>query len=251
MPQYTYGLGQLVLVPLPNSAGVRTTPVMVGTLQDVSLNIDYAETELYGNSQFPVDVARGKAKISGKAKSGQIGSGLIASVLAGSTTATGRKKGIYNEPIQFAVNTVTVVNGATYFEDLGLINTATGLGMTRMPDATPQATLTASQYTVSVTGVYLCATADGNPLCLASYSYTASASGKTTTLTNQLLGSSTTYVLELFNTFRSRDYGCRLNSVTVPKLDIGFGQDSYGMADIAFSAYADSTGTVMTFYTED
>ena len=252
MPQFAFGLGQLIVVPGTNTPLVRATPVMVGTLQDVSVNIDYDLKELWGNSQFPVDVARGKAKITGKAKSGQLGSGLIASVLSGSTTGAGRKKGIYQEARTPAANTTTAVNGATYFEDLGVINTVTGLAMTRMPDATLQASLTAGQYTVApATGVYNFATADANPPVLISYSYTVAGSGITTTLTNQLLGTSTNYVLELFNSFKSRDYGMRLNAITIPKLDFGFAQDNYGMADIDFSAFADSTGTVATIFTED
>ena len=110
MPQFAFGLGQLIVVPGTNTPLVRATPVMVGTLQDVSVNIDYDLKELWGNSQFPVDVARGKAKITGKAKSGQLGSGLIASVLSGSTTgAAAGPRAVEAAP---AVTRTSVVPGA-------------------------------------------------------------------------------------------------------------------------------------------
>src|SRR5436305_496406 len=43
-------------------------PDQFGILQDVQIDFDWTTKELWGQFQFPVDIARGQGKISGKAK---------------------------------------------------------------------------------------------------------------------------------------------------------------------------------------
>ena len=60
--------------------GTRTdvanaTPVNFGLVQEVQLDLQFTAKELYGQYQFPVAIARGQGKATGKAKMAQI-SGL-------------------------------------------------------------------------------------------------------------------------------------------------------------------------------
>ena len=73
--QNSFGSGDLYAVPKIDATGaaiVNPTPVQFATLQEVSVDYSGDIKELYGEGGFPVDVARGKIKISIKAKSAQI-----------------------------------------------------------------------------------------------------------------------------------------------------------------------------------
>src|SRR6516225_3439263 len=43
-------------------------PRQFGVLQDIAIDFDWTNKELYGQYQFPVAIGRGQAKITGKAK---------------------------------------------------------------------------------------------------------------------------------------------------------------------------------------
>ena len=47
-------------------------PRQFGVLQDIQIDFDWTDKELYGQLQFPVAIARGQGKITGKAKFAQI-----------------------------------------------------------------------------------------------------------------------------------------------------------------------------------
>lgn len=128
MPQFNFGVGQLFIVP----PGANPTPVNVGTLQDVSLDISRAVVEMYGANAFPEDIGLAKGKISGKAKSGRIQGTLIAAIMAGATTAVGQTGAAQNELgiIPASPFLVTPVNGATFAQDGGVYDWTAGKQLT-------------------------------------------------------------------------------------------------------------------------
>lgn len=242
MANLNFGVGFLSLVP----SGSNPTPVPVGTLQNVSVDISQEEVALYGAYKFPVDLALGKASIKGKAQSAVIGSATIAAILGGTTTSAS-KVGVSEESGQPVTNTYTVANGATFYEDLGVVNTVTGLAMTRVASAPAS-----GQYSVNTTtGAYTFAAGDANPLVKISYSHTRAATGKTVTLANTLMGAASTYTASLYNAYKSKYFGLRLAAIVIPKLGIGLKNDGHSMFDLEFSAQADSSGSVGAFFSED
>jgi hypothetical protein len=72
MAQYFFGAGTLTV------AGQA-----VGVLKEVTLDISFSVKSLMGQNQFPVDVARGPGKVSGKAKYANIHGSLVAAALGG------------------------------------------------------------------------------------------------------------------------------------------------------------------------
>ena len=85
-----FGAGKLIAVPTTDAAGnaiAVPTPVAVAVLQDVSVDIDYETKTLHGEKQFAVAVARGKAKIGWKAKTGDFDAGVLGSLLLGAQPA--------------------------------------------------------------------------------------------------------------------------------------------------------------------
>jgi hypothetical protein len=105
-----------------------------GALQDVSVDISFNLKELYGQDQFPLTIARGQGKIEGKAKFANLNGGMLNDLFFGQSNATGKKVPVSREPgtIPTTPFQVTVVNGATFAEDLGVVYTLTGLPLVRV-----------------------------------------------------------------------------------------------------------------------
>src|SRR5246500_3594184 len=142
-------------------------PRQFGVLH-IQIDFDWSNKELYGQLQFPVAIARGQGKITGKAKFAQILGLLYSDIFFGVTPATG----------QFAVSqleaatvpattpfTVTPANAASYNDDLGISYAANGRRFNRV--TTPTA---AGQYSVNfATGAYAFSSADTSAAILISY----------------------------------------------------------------------------------
>jgi hypothetical protein len=243
MAQYNFGVGQLFITP----SGSGVTPINVGTLKDVSLDISRDVKELTGANAFPEDIALGKGKITGKAKVGRLMSSLIASLLAGSTTTAGQISGVNGEAatIPSEAFTYTVANGATFVADGGVYDVAAGKWMTYA--ATPSA---ADQYSVNTsTGQYTFYSTDAGKSVLIYYSYKQASTGTQISYTNQLMGSAVQFSLNVFNTYKGVNSGWKLYAVVFPKLQWDNKQDDYTEYDVEFQAFADSNSRVMDVYT--
>lgn len=243
MPQFNFGVGQLALIP----SGSNPTPVPVAILMDVSIDISFDLKELRGSYQFPIDVAKGNGKITGKAKHANILGAAIQTALSGATSTTGQVLGVAGEaatiPATPGPYTVTVANSANFSADLGVLNLSQQKYASRVASAPAT-----GQYSVSA-GVYTFASADQAQNVAISYSYT-STSGKTTSLSNQLMGQSTPYVLHCYNNYVSKGLGWKFYAVHVPKFTIGAKAEAYSDVDIDFHAVQDSSSLkVVDFFT--
>jgi hypothetical protein len=218
-------------------------PRQFGVLQDIQIDFDWTDKELYGQVQFPVAIARGQGKISGKAKFAQILGLLYSDIFFGTTAATG----------QFAVSeleaavvpattpfTVTVANAASYNDDLGVVYAANGRRFNRV--ASPSA---AGQYSVNFSsGIYTFAAADANAAVLISYTYNTAASGNKLTLTNQLMGTTPTFKATFYTTYNGEGTALRLNACTANKLSFPTKIDDWTISELDFMAFADASGTI-------
>jgi len=218
-------------------------PRQFGILQDIQIDFDWTDKELYGQLQFPVAIARGQGKISGKAKFAQILGLLYSDIFFGVTAATG----------QFAISeleaaivpavapyTVPVANASSYNDDLGIVYAANGRAFNRL--TTPSA---AGQYSVNFPeGVYTFAAADANAAVLISYTYNAAASGTKLTLTNQLMGTTPTFKATFYTTYNGAGTALRLNACTANKLSMPTKIDDWTVRELDFMAFADASGTI-------
>jgi hypothetical protein len=242
MSQYNFGVGKLTLI----TPATPPQAIDIGVVKDVSLDISFTTKELRGAYQFPVDVARAGGKISGKAKYGQINSGIVSAIL-NTTKSTGSKIGVAGETatVPGTPYQITVANSATWLDDLGVFDNTTGLYLTRVSSAPAT-----GQYSVSA-GVYTFAAADTTHSMSISYSYTSAATGQTNALVNALMGTSTVYQLTLFNSFRGKNIGLKLYAATIPKLSFAFKNEDYTEQDLDFECFADSSGRVIDLYTTE
>lgn len=85
----------------------------VGTLQDVSLDINFNTVTLHGSKQFPVAVARGAATCKGRAKSAEVQGQVIAQVLGVTESVPGEGGTMSNQDMGSGA-TLQVVWTGTY-----------------------------------------------------------------------------------------------------------------------------------------
>jgi len=218
-------------------------PRQFGVLQDIQIDFDWTDKALYGQLQFPVAIARGQGKITGKAKFAQILGLLYSDIFFGLTPATG----------QFAVSqleaaivpattpyTVTVANAADYNDDLGVVYAATGKRFNRV--TTPSV---AGQYSVNfATGVYTLASADARAAVLISYTYNLTTSGSKLAITNQIMGTTPTFKATFYTSYAGGGTALRLNACTADKLSLPTKVDDWTIQELDFSAFADASGTI-------
>lgn len=238
-----FGAGYLSLIP----AGANPTPVVVGVLKEVSIDIDQTLKELRGAYQFPLDVASGAGKIGIKAKAADLKGDLIAAILSGATVTPNASKKAAEESsvIPTTPFQTTVTQGATFFEDLGVIDVTTGLSMARGATATGTGV-----YAVNTaTGVYTFNTADAGHTVIIRYTYGITTVGsRTISYANALMGSAATYITEVFNNYNSRNIGLRFPASKYTKLSLPLKSEDYTEFDIEGQAFADSGNNVCTIY---
>ena len=235
--QFLFGTGQIFTMPVGGGA-----PVKFGSLQDVSVDISGDIKELYGQYQFPLDVARGKTKIEGKAGNGNVDVDFFNSVFFGSGTSTGEKKQAFNEagtiPTPSGPYTISVANSANFVMDLGVVDATTGVQLKQVASGP-----TTGQYSVAA-GVYTFAAADAGKGVLITYLYSSASTGKTMNITNALMGNTPKFQLVLSEQYNSKFYTMVLYSCTSSKFSLPLKQDNYGIPEFSFSAQANDAGQI-------
>ena len=244
MAQSVFGVGFLFATP----QGADPTPTRFGRLQDVQVDFSYDSKLLYGSNQYALEQARGKAKIDLKAAVGVVDPNLFNNIFFGLTTATGETLNSIDESATPSSGAFTVANGGAFSQDLGVYNTVTGLWMTRVA-ATPAT----GQYAVNTTsGVYTVNTAQNGQLLKASYTYGSPSTGSSLSFTNQIMGSTVIFSVQLVNKFRGSDGVVRslfLNfpAVQCPKLAMPLKLDDFTLPQLDMSAQDNGSGNVFNY----
>jgi hypothetical protein len=234
-----------------DQTGSGIGPDQFGILQDVEIDWDWQVKELYGQFQFPLDIARGQGKITGKAKFARIFGAIYGDLFFGQTPGTGQLTVAENEAAivpSTGAYTVTVGEAANFADDLGVWyadGANAGGRFTRV--TTPAA---AGQYSVNpATGIYTFSSADASAALLISYLYNA-ASGKKLVVTNQLMGVTPVFKATFYTSKTTQGIAAGLalvlNACTATKLALPTRIDDYEIQEFDFSAFADPTGTIGT-----
>lgn len=245
-----FGAGKLIAVPTFDALGrpvANPAPVVVGVLQDVSVDISFESKQLYGERQFPVALGRGKGKISWKAKSGTFSGTLLGALVLGSTGSTLRKAALIDFPATVPTgdtHTVVVVPPDTgiFANDLGVTSGLTGISLKRV-GASP----TAGQYAVDpASGTFTFAAADaGNPVLLNyEYSIADNPASSLYTFANNLMGYTPAFSALFYNQFQGKTNVMKLNHSVINKLSLPFKNDDFMMSDIDADSSADAAGQV-------
>jgi hypothetical protein len=238
---YSFGSGVLI--------GTRTdivnaTPINFGLVQEVTIDESATVKELYGQYQYPLAVARGTMKTTGKAKVARISGLAFGSLFYGATPVAGQLATAFAEAASVpaaAPYTVTPANSASFVDDAGVIYATSGLPLTKVAGAP-----TVGQYSLSA-GVYTFAAADAGKALLVSYTYTIAIGGQRFPVVNQLSGTTPTFQAQFFTTFQGQAVSLKLNACTSSKLSLQTKLEDFVVPEFDFSCFADATGTVMTW----
>ncbi len=236
---YKFGTG--TLFGISTSAAGTPTPRQFGALQDVNIDFAFTNKELYGQQIFPLAVARGQAKVTGKAKYAQIQGGIYDDLFfgAGVTETQTQVLTAINEghPIPTTPYQITVTNSTTWSVDRGVIATSGGQAFTKV--AASPAT---GQYSVTA-GVYTFAAADTGILVQISYDYT-SILGAEIVLANTLQGVAPTFQIKFATTYNGQQVTYQMNACIATKLSVPSKMADWNIEEVDFDCFADASGNI-------
>lgn len=238
----SFGSGILYATP----SGANATPIQFGALQDVSADFSRTTKTLYGQAQQALAIGAAQIKATGKAKMGYINANIYANLFYGVPVATGTVKLAQNEAgtvPAVTTYTITVANSATWTTDLGVQYTS-GNALTKVASAPA-----AGQYSVAA-GVYTFAAADASAAVLISYEYSVAASGSTVSVGSVLQGVQPIITVDLYRGYNGTGERHRLWACVCSKLSIPTKMADFGISELDFEAFLDSSGRFHTVYTD-
>jgi hypothetical protein len=246
---FLFGSGVLLATPqglTPYGTTLNTTPINVGLINEVSLDISASTKQLYGQQAYPLAVGIGTRKLTGKAKMARISGQALGTLFFGYQPSVGETLTSYAQsgsipttPFQI---TPTVPSSGTWARDMGVVYAATGLPLQQVASGP-----TTGQYSVSA-GVYTFASADTGLSVLISYQYTVTATTtRTFTVSNPTIGPNLPFSLNLFaqDPTTNAQFSMYLYNVVASKLSMGFKLEDFMMPELDFEVYANAAGQVM------
>ena len=224
------------------SSAANSTPRKFATMQDVQFDLQFTTKQLYGQNQVAIDIRRGQAKFTGKAKFAQINGSMLNDLFFSQTAATGLLLSAVGEAgtVSATPFTVTVANATTFDTDLGVVYAATGAPLTRVASAPAQ-----GQYSVA-SGVYTFNSADTGVAVLIDYLYTVATGGTKVALSNQSMGTTPTFMGVFSTTASGKNVTLKLNLCTSSKLSLQTKIEDYTIPELDFEVMADAANNIGT-----
>lgn len=242
-----FGSGNLIAVPTYDSNGAAVanpTPVILGTMQEVTIDLSVELKSLYGSQRYPIAVGQGHGTTSISAKYADIDAGVLGSLFYGKQPVVGIKNAVIN-PAAMAIPatpyqiTVAPPSSGTFVADLGVRFSATGVQLTRVASAP-----VAGQYAVNGSGQYTFASADTGKLVVINYEYSAATGGQVFNLSNDLMGFTPAFSMILQNVYLGKTLVMKLNQCVSGQLNLPLKSDDFAVYDFSAQAFADSAGSL-------
>lgn len=227
--------------------GARTdianaTPINFGLVQDVTMDISFDLKELYGQYQFPVAIARGKGKFTGKAKMARVSGIAFNNLFFGQTIGANEILTSFAESQTIpgtSTYTVAANNAAALVDDYGVVYSATGLPFSKVASGP-----TKGQYCEG-SGTYTFSSSDGSTGVLLNYTYNStSTSAEGIAVSNQLMGTTPTFQAQLYTTFNGVPLNVKFYNCVSSKLSFATKLDDFMIPEMDFSVYANAAGNV-------
>lgn len=239
-----FGAGLLYGTPTAGNLPTNPTPIRL-LLQEVSVEFKGDLKKLWAQQQMPIAKARGKVDVTGKAKIVNFDPDPINQLFWAQTSAVGIEIPVDREQhtLDASAASITVTNASSFRYDNGvqwLSGSLAGAAAIKVAS-----NVQAGQYSVnSSTGVYSFAAADANNKIAISYTYEDNARGRTIELTNQLMGYAPEVRMDVFNIFRNKVLGIRLNSCVIGSWTYPSKLEDFWVSDITFDASTDASDSL-------
>lgn len=244
-----FGPGSLYVTrnDIPNQ-----TPVNIGFIQEFQYDESGETKELYGENQYPLTIARGTIKSTGKMKVALVSGIAINSVWYAQTLASGQLNlalreahAIPTTPYQV---TIAPPSSGIFDTDLGVIDATTSLPYALVPLAT---TPTTGQYHVDpATGIYTFAAADTTKNVKITYAYTIAASGQHIIVANTPIGTTPSFQIDYATSLYGKPYYVRMYNAVSTKLTMSHKLTDFAMPEIDFGFFVNTAGNLLekSFY---
>lgn len=240
-----FGAGTAIIKPVAGNISANPTPAVLGILQDLQIDVARSVKTLYGQQQSPVAVATAEHKYTGKAKFAAFFGKQWCDYVFGQATSASYKAAVlgFSTAVPSTPFQVTIAPpSGTFFEDLGVTNSATGISLVRVASAP-----TTGQYSVNEgTGVYTFAAADTTNVVLISYLYSVVAGGVSLNVANQLMGFGPIFEVNQVIQYNNQSAIIRLFNCVCSKISIPTKNTDFVMGDFEFEAFANAAGNVMS-----
>jgi hypothetical protein len=245
MAEYIFGSGTVIA---KRTDVTLTKPAFLGVLQDISLDFSRKIEGLLGQYVSPVAFGGGELEIKGKAKFGRFQATQLNNLfLNGAQTAASGLEMTTGESGTVSAGAVTVANGATFVEDQGVFNAATGVQLQPV-SASPVAGVSYVPGAAGV-GTYTFASGDNTVAYLFFYTYTVTTENKIV-LANQLMGPVPNFQLNIKQQFTvfgvQKTLFIQLNNCVSEKLALGFTNTKFSIPELDIMAGADAANNIGT-----
>jgi hypothetical protein len=245
-----FGSGVLSLVPTSGNLAANSGPQTLGILQEAEIDFSGDVKELFGQQQLPVATARGKLKVTGKAKLALLDPNQLNQIYFGEVATTGVNRFVYQESFTFGspvVNSYIVTFGSNFVTDYGVVGATTGKQFTLIPSGTPAA----GQYKVNpATGTYTFSLSETELGVLINYTWFDATHGITVSLVNQLMGYAPYVQMILFNNFRNEYFAIELFSCLLGKITLPTKQEDFWVVDIDWTSNVNAAGQLGKIYAD-
>lgn len=241
-----FGSGKLIATPtnLADGTAIATpTPVVLGIMQEVSLDLSVDIKTLYGSGMYPVAVAQGKGNIAIKAKYADISAGVLGSLFFGQDSTAGIKDAVTDFAASVPASspytiTVSPPSSGSFVADLGIFDATTGAQYKRV-SAAPAT----GEYSVSA-GVYTFAAADQGKAVTLNYEYSASAGGKVWAINNRQMGYTPSFSVLLKGEYDGKSIVAKFYRGVSGKLSLPFKNEDFAVPDFEASCFANAANQV-------
>jgi hypothetical protein len=248
--EYMFGSGLMWGTPTQDANGnaiANPTPVLFGTMQDVSVDLSFDLKQLYGQKQFPVALGRGKGKIDGKAHVASVNGAMLNSLFFGQTVTAGTAlSDQYDTTGTTAAASVTptVPSSGTWVADLG-VRDAAGNQLTRVASAPA-----VGQYSVAA-GVYTFNAGQNaaTPTLFFDFKYSFTlTTAKKQDVSNLVMGYAPAFQTDLLMPYGGKNLVLTLYWCIGSKLSFATKLDDFVIPEFDFQGAANpNTGQVMTW----
>ena len=247
-----FGAGVLFATPLYDGNGNAISipsPVQFGIVQDVTIEDAAENKELYGANQYPVDIGRGKGKITIKCKQAEFNATLFNSIYYGQTLTAGYDA-VYADlagtslTAAIAITPTSPFGGtSTYVADLG-VQDGNGDAYTRVASSP-----TSGQYSLSG-ATYTFSALDVGKTAYISYQYANStnpSTGKILTVLNLPMGQVPVFSAQFFNSRKGHSIWRKFPACVATKLSMDFKNDDFSIPDFEISCFEDANHVVQQY----
>jgi hypothetical protein len=234
---FTFGSGNIwttQLTDINGNAIALPSPILIGTLQDASVDFSSDIKPLHGANKFAIAMGQGKTKITGKMKFARLDGAIFQQLVSGQSIATGTA-GIYYDTTGSTVAatlTPTVPSSGTWVRNL-CVRDGTGLAYTQVASAPAT-----GQYSVTA-GVYTFNASDVGKTVYIDFAYTATSTvNKTVLVKNSAMGLAPTFRVDFLNPKAGSTL--TLFAALISKFNFATKLDDWAIHEIDFEAFTDS-----------